>query len=492
MNSSYLVYSLLGVALGAILLSMPTEKSEKHPGKTGFLSSYLLANSNLNQGSVISLLMSSSFGLNSLFYAAWLGYAIGVWALVIQFAWTVSFWLLARYTTSIGKHKSLHHLLGESFGSRTRLVAGLCSMLGMMIFIGWEVAITNSAFSSMLAPTTATTGVTLSSIMTFGVIAVCIFYTIYGGLRGNARADLGLNIVKTLCCIAITIAIGVIAIGSDTFSWKDALFPSSASFALIGGIFGFITSVIFNISWQFVDASSWHSIIAGKDAGEEAGRRNIIRSGNAIFILPGVLGTVLGICMHVVANVTPDNIVSLAGSASALLVPVLAIVSFVMIIACVMSLLDGMFLTSAYILTIDTFYPNHTLPQLDTDPVKATKILFLLRLALVVIGLAGSFGVAKALQLFGGNIFSFVYVVVISQLSLLGPVLAALTSRKTRDLGMWVVILVSLGTGFGSVYYGTITSTQWLVDFSGTITALISCVLAFGNSRAAEDMGVNK
>jgi uncharacterized sodium:solute symporter family permease YidK len=48
------------------------------------LQGYLLAGGGLSRPSLISLLLSASFGLNALFYAAWLGYAIGMWALIIR------------------------------------------------------------------------------------------------------------------------------------------------------------------------------------------------------------------------------------------------------------------------------------------------------------------------------------------------------------------------------------------------------------------------
>ena len=50
------------------------------------LTEYLLADTALGRFPVISLLLSSSFGLNALLYQIWLGYSVGVWGLVAQAA----------------------------------------------------------------------------------------------------------------------------------------------------------------------------------------------------------------------------------------------------------------------------------------------------------------------------------------------------------------------------------------------------------------------
>jgi len=150
MTVDQLVYSLFGVALVAGLLALVASRAKAGP-EGGALSSYLLAGGSLGRTSVLNLLVSSSFGLNALFYAAWLGYSIGLYALLIQVSWSASFFLLAKYAHTIRSHKSMHHLLGHDFGSGTRVVAGLFSLTGMMYFIGWETEIARQTFGGLLA-----------------------------------------------------------------------------------------------------------------------------------------------------------------------------------------------------------------------------------------------------------------------------------------------------------------------------------------------------
>ena len=102
---------------------------------------FLLAGRKLKSHSIVSLLLSSSFGLNAIFYAAWLGYAIGMWALLIQAAWSISFFLLIPASKQFTNIASLHDFLGQQFGSKTKLLSALCSIVGIMYFVAWEVSI---------------------------------------------------------------------------------------------------------------------------------------------------------------------------------------------------------------------------------------------------------------------------------------------------------------------------------------------------------------
>src|SRR5262245_40619955 len=90
---------------------------------------FLLAGRVLPSSSVVSLLLSSSFGLNALIYAAWLGYTIGAWAIIIQAAWALSFVLLIPFARSFYGISSLHDLLGSRYGAATKVFAAICSLV---------------------------------------------------------------------------------------------------------------------------------------------------------------------------------------------------------------------------------------------------------------------------------------------------------------------------------------------------------------------------
>ena len=79
----------------------------------GTIENFLLGGRTLGKMSIVNLLLSSSFGVNALFYAVWLGFTVGVWGLVIQGAWALSFVLLTPYSDRLRSGNSLHDFLGK-------------------------------------------------------------------------------------------------------------------------------------------------------------------------------------------------------------------------------------------------------------------------------------------------------------------------------------------------------------------------------------------
>jgi hypothetical protein len=479
-----IAFSLLAVGLIAGGLSLIANRS-KESSDQGLLSSYLLAGGSLGRTKVGSLLMSSSFGLNSIFYAAWLGYSIGLWALVIQLFWSVSFFRLARHAEVIHRHKSMHHFLGHDFGRITRVVAGCFSLVGMMCFIGWEIEITRSTLGNVLSSVnnSADSVATTAFILAVCVVAVCLFYTVLGGLRGNALADEALNVTKIVCVLALIIGLSVIAGHSNTLFDRQVLLPSREDLSKNLGILGFITNAAFNVAWQFVDASSWQSVIAGRQKDPSDAGRNLVLSGKWIFFVPGVIGTILGIVLHSFSGVTSDNIIGQATILGTPLSTFFRIAGIILIIACVMSLLDGMFLACAFTLIVDIVYPSESLTALEAEATRAEVVLFTIRLTLIAIAIVASFGVHWLLGALHLSIFAFVYVLIISQLCLLGPILAGLNSRKPKG-PMWVVLLLSALVGFSCVWAGTHGYQTWWADIAGTLTSVVSITLAYSLSRA--------
>jgi len=453
------------------------------------VSSYLLAGSGLTRVSVVSLLMSSSFGLNAIFYAAWLGYAIGLWALGIQLAWSIGFLLLSRYATKVKSHRSLHHLLGDDFGKVTRLVAGVCSLVGMMYMIGWETEIARRTIGTLLTAGPAQTppeAAASAGLLAIGVVVACLLYTVLGGLKGNALADKVLNATKVVCLLVIVAVLGRAASATPGFSWSGALFSSRDSFFTYMGWFGLATNLVFNLSWQFVDASSWQSVIAGSSSKPTDARDNLVASAVAIFVMPGLIGTLFGIVLHGTENITADNIVARASMIGAATVPVLSVVCAVMIIASVMSLLDGMFLASAFTLIVDIRHPSQSLMELEDTPLKAEVLLTKARLAIAVIATVAAIGVHKLMSLLGVSVFDFVYILIITQISLLGPILVALKRKRNGPVAMWLPILVAIVAGFSSAWVGTHGGDQRWADAAGSVSALSSVALAFALSRNAK------
>ncbi len=444
---------------------------------------FLLGGRTLDRTSVINLLLSSSFGINALFYAIWLGYTVGVWGLVIQAAWAVSFLLLTPYAKKLRSGNSLHDFLGKRFGVATKILAALCSLVGLMYLMGWEVAIGEGAFKLFLESSNQTaTSFSPVSLLIGGVVLGTLTYTILGGLRGNAIVDKLLNGLKVVFIGLLTVLLlrHFFWVGNNSF--MTAMFPSFKTMAENLGVWGLITNIVFNVSWQFVDNSSWQSIIAGGEKKNKDTVRNLRLSSLAIFLTIGLLGTLIGVALVSSASITPDNVLSQAVQ----LLPgngtLLTFGMFVVIISCIMSLLDGLLLASSLTLLTD-------LLQLKKDSIwnKAAhspkRKLLLMRLSLILIALIAIYGVKLIFRITEANLFDFVYIVIITQLALFGPVIVGLATERVKKGALWFSIAAALVVGFGSISFGINKDVKFLVDGAGTFTLLASTIMAFALTK---------
>lgn len=439
------------------------------------LTEFLLAERNLRSVSVVSLLLSSSFGLNALLYAAWLGYSIGAWALLIQVAWAVSFLLLTPFTKSFYGISSLHDLLGQRYGTVTRVIAAFCSLAGMIYLIGWELGIVRSVFTSLFEASPDLSLGSLSfgtELFIAGVIFVTLAYTTFWGLKGNAIIDLGLNAVKLMLTVVLIGFAVVHFFHLSGNSWAKLAFPSFGSVLERIGLWGILTNVLFNLSWQFVDNSSWQSIISGSQGEPRSVQKNLVLSGIVVFVTIGFLGTVLGIGASAIKDLTPEGVLVQAGMSVSANGEVVAAVLVGLVMICVMSLLDGMLLACA-LTVIGDIIPSTGFGKRMNDVQKLRAAQFTLVVSVII----AAWGIDLLIGWSGGTIFDFVYIVVITQLALLGPVVFCWTAAR-GSRWMWIAILSGLVMGFGTAILGVATSRQYLVDGAGTFTILASCISA--------------
>jgi hypothetical protein len=465
-------------AVTAFLSAFTLSKSKTESSLEG----YLLASGGLRRAAIVNLLLSSSFGLNALFYGVWLGYSIGIWALIIQFSWSVSYYLLAPFTQKIQQHKSLHQLIGDRFCIYTQVIASIASLIGIMYFIGWEVNIAKSTLGGLLATTgdlsvtdSAAAGSWLAAALVFG----CLLYTVLGGLRGNASADALLNTIKVLVLILLTFTLIQRTFSEGNGSYTAHLFPSFQVVLANLGWMGLATNIIFNLAWQFVDTSSWQSIIGGAKEKKDDEATTLKISGVWIFFIPGVLATLLGASLKGESGVTQENLFVKCFEMAPAFSGVTLFMLFLTTSACVMSLIDGYFLAAAYTFLIDIFNPSVTIEELDSDGPRAEKMLLGARVALVGIGLISVWGVDFILNALGLKLFDFVYVVILTQLALIGPVLFALATVRRPILPGWLAIVISLVVGFGFTIAGAVYELKWAIDGAGVFAVLSSLAVTF-------------
>ncbi len=439
----------------SIVLSYVSKRSS--PNYDSNLDGFLLGGRSLNKISVVNLLLSSSFGVNAIFYAAWLGYTIGGWAIFIQVFWGLSFIWLSKYSSSFKNIDSLHDFLGKQFGKKTKIIASLCSIIGIMVFVGWEVGISEGAFTSIMQ-TNANSGST--TYITLSIFIGTLLYTIIGGIRGNAHVNIILNSMKILIVLVFIVFVGysLTAITGE-FSINN-FFPPLAKTISDFGIWGLITNIVFNITWQFVDNSSWQSIISGRPSNVNW---NLKGSGIYIFLSIGLFGTILGALLIGANDVNPDNILLKATEFSADISNVSIYLLVILLVTCVISLLDGMFLTIG--LTI------------SKDLEKTNNLRTIKYLMLPLIGILSIYGTKLIQNLFGIDLFDLVYIVVISQLALFGPVYIGLKyNGKSRQ--MWIPIFGGLSTGILAVILTWQTESSFYLEGAGTFSLMASLLLA--------------
>ena len=71
---------------------------------------------------VAHLLTSSSFGINAIFYATWLGYLMGMWGMILQAVWCLSFLLFSHFLTLSPSQRSFTSHFPASIISRFSVI----------------------------------------------------------------------------------------------------------------------------------------------------------------------------------------------------------------------------------------------------------------------------------------------------------------------------------------------------------------------------------
>ncbi len=442
------------------------------------LSSFLLAGHNLKRSGVVNLLWSSSFSLNGMLYQMYLGYMIGGYALITQAAWAFSFYLLARFAPRITAVNSLHEAMGNQYGKSFRIFGAILSLIGAMALIGWEYNVGTLTFSGLLSP--SEDGHTHTGLVMFGAIGLCVLYTMTGGIKGNAVADLLQAVLKMFGFAGITILM-LSSLPWASSSFWERIFPELSKIGSSIGWLGLGVNVLFSLVWQFVDMSTWQATISGKSGkSEEQISSELRRGGLWTFIAPGVIGTVMGIILQTTPDVTDGNVLAMSLSGVALDNPLFGVLVAITLIACIMSMIDGALMASAYALILDLFKSGRSIEDLDGDRVAASRLISWVRLSFPVLALLGSLGVTYLMDKTGLGAFGIVYMVTLPPLILTGPVLAYVFNRQSKHRHRFPTALIC-GTFVAilSVWLGRASGLLWIVEASGVFAMVASIGLTW-------------
>jgi len=347
--------------------------------------------------------------------------------------------------------------------------------------IGWEFNVAHSTLKGAF-PNTQEGAVTIVLVI---AVLVAVGYTATGGLKANAIANVIQNTIK----FVVFISLAYLAFGALSPNMEFLPSPTRAVQQL--GWWGLLTNTLFSLAWQFVDMSTWQSVIATDRSKEsEAGKRSLTIGGWLAFLAPGVLGTIIGMSLAGIGNLDPDSLINKGLLPTVATHWIVLLMIAIVVFATMMSLLDGLLLASGYALIVDVIFGKrkHLVdrlfakdPTLELAPgsVAEGKIILLLRVSFLALGLIGSLGVKWVLDLDVPklNLFTFVYVLVVCQLALFGPVMCGLTrGPRISQVSAVGPMLLALAVGLVSVAVGVAMDESFLLEGAGTFTMISSFV----------------
>lgn len=430
---------------------------------------YLLAANELPDLRVLNLLWAASFSVNGMVYQTYLGYKIGLWALLTQFAWALSFFWLAKYVSQVRRADSMHSALGAHHHRSLRPVAAIFSILSAMALVGWEFNVLQSTFRE-LVPSPVPAAADQGSLIAVGIVFSCLLYTAIGGMRANAVADLAQSFFKLLG-FGLLIALLYANFGK----YGTAPFSNLPDFnqaILVLTVGGLITNLAFSLTWQLTDMSTWQNVISGSAKTDTEGSASVLRRGGAMtFVAPGILGTLLGILLSPVVDINEGNSIAKAIETLHPLSSESAMLIFLAIAACAMSMIDGLLLVSGYALVVDILHRNSSLNSLDENPDQAFKTLGFTRLSFVLLATFGMVGISTLMEWLGLAEFMILYVVVLPAMAIFGPVLFLLIGCHARTSLISVVPFLAIAVGISYILEGGEFS-QW----AGTATMIVSAL----------------
>lgn len=420
--------------------------------------SFFWGDQRISWGLATSLLLTGSFSLNGLLYQAWLGYTIGWWSLAVQTVWCLSFVFLAlnapKFQTLLSRG-TMHGVIASRFGSAAGRTAAFASIVGFSILIGWETVV-----GATLLKNISGTSDEIYILTPIALALVASLYTALSGLRGDAYINAGQNILKTVvlglaafCLLLWGTKSGFPAL----WSAPSAAIDFTGAVTALGGI-ALIANLAFSAFWQTVDMSVWQSLTATEPARRF---RTVVSAALLVFVLPGLIGSIIGIGLSdargSVGAITDANILNafaLAMPGPSWLAGVLAALLFAAFAAAMLSTIDGFALAAAQAATWDVTHKRRVASILlrgpsGTDVDEHEPVIRWSRLFLIGVGLFGSLGVMWIVFGGGVSLFEVVYLVVIAQMSLVGPVMMCLFWPNGGVLKYGLLpIPFALGTGF--------------------------------------------
>lgn len=431
------------------------------------ISEFFYAGGKLSAGWGTELFISTSLALgNAVLYFAYLGYTAGSGGVWFQIAWCLGFVLMALFANKVAqlvRFKTLHTVLGESFGQRAAKVAAIMTVTGFTLNLGWELVAGFSIFSVLNLPDWA------SILFMLALASSAALYTAIGGMRGNLLPNRIFNIMSY---ISLILLVGFLAFRNEAATSELVTFftPSLSNLLVVVGLGGVLSNIFLSLLWQFVDMSAWQNL-AATSTENRAPAKSLLRSSLVLLFIPGTLGLAIGMLLKNVPGVTADNLLpSIVTMLSAH--PILFVVIIAGLIAAMLSTIDGFLLASSNTIVRDIFGIT------AQDSARGLKIA---RVAIVGLAILGTVVVFALNKYWGVNLFNLVYVTYSAQLALFPAVLVILLNKKiSASIGSFALI-AGIVSGLGSALYASIAGLATLLTWAPIIGLGVSgAIIAFG------------
>jgi Na+/proline symporter len=466
------------------------------------LLAYYWADRSLSQNQSAHLFTANSFSLNGLMYHTYLGYTVGIYSSVIQLFWCASFLILAYHADNISRlamRDTLHGNISRIYGHRAGVAASIASLIGFASLAGWELVVGTKLFGDLLS-IPLTYSIPFSLLIAF----VAVAYTVRGGLRGNAKANVAQNFIG-LAALVLLFAGVIYAAGTSlprteagalNYS-KIVKWDFELAWVALGGI-ALLANAYFSLLWQAADMSTWQNISGLQDSGKNT-RWAFIKGAAGTLLMPGLIGTLIGMGLSGKTGITSDNVLNVAVDIVSQYSTVLVLITVAGLVAAMLSTLDGLFLAAANTLTWDISHQQQVRsiigkeigqqPLDETEKDVEARILSISHLVIVAIAMVATIIVS----LLNANIqlFHLLYFIIIGQMSIVPVSFAVMRNTVDQPSAKSGVasVLAGLISGFGTFVYGLVfldpKVAQSIMTWIPVIVTVIATVALWAVPRHA-------
>jgi hypothetical protein len=419
----------------------------------------------------ISLFTETTWGSNfafgnSIFYAAWLGYTMGLSALWVQLLWGVgmtAYALLLPRLIAFTENHTLHGFLGWIYGPESRITASIVSVIGLLICFGFEMTFAAQYFARVTS-----TEKLEWLVVVMGALFVCAFCSI-GGFKANSLTD---RLSNRFGLLALLSLFGVM-LARYHAQLLPALTPASilasaTDFSSVTGIY--LAGLAFFSLFNIVDMTNWQTVSANSLTTDNADasrvrrvqmRRAMLGAAVRFLIAPVLIGTLIGYFIKVLGQGTKDQsafmfklVTDLFPPSSLISIVLVGVITFAFL-ATSLSGIDSWLLASAQTFSWDLFdykrlkAVNFNIRELA--PEIHEKITRRARWILTILGVFGASVTYYVSKYLWGDLFSLQFVIFGGGLAMLPPLLYGLLHGKAvSSKFLRIAAIAAIIGGYGS------------------------------------------